>query len=81
MARKSFVRSTTTESTTASTEAEVVKPEKKKSPRPIGGMIKGKWSGLDHWKCSRCGSTTLDANEAKTHTCKGRVVKKYEGDE
>lgn len=60
-------------------------PEPPKSPEPkanvMGGMIERKWSGYPNWLCPRCGMDTFDKQEADTHTCKGRVVKPYEGDD
>lgn len=85
MTPKSFDKSTTTESITASQpEAEVIEPVKSKpqpKAKPMGGMKKAKWAGKDIWTCPRCGFDTFNETDAKVHTCNGRVSKLYEGDD
>lgn len=39
-------------------------------PRPIGGMVEKRWSGMPMWECPRCAGTTFSEADAKTHTCK-----------
>ncbi len=52
-------------------------PEKK----VMGGMIERKWSGLPNWLCPRCGRDTFDKKEADSHTCNGREIRPYKGDD
>lgn len=51
--------------------AQVDSPQPEPAAQPvIGGMVEKRWSGIPMWACPRCRSTTFDAGEAKTHTCK-----------
>jgi hypothetical protein len=45
-------------------------PPPKEDVRPMGGMEKTKWAGVDMWRCPKCHATVWNEADARVHTCK-----------
>ncbi len=50
--------------------AKVAPPPPKSNVRPMGGMVKTKWAGVDMWSCPACHATAWSEADARVHTCK-----------
>lgn len=48
---------------------------RKPNVRLMGGMVERRWSGKRMWECRKCGATTFNPSEARTHTCRGREAR------